>query len=89
MKLCFLWMYHCGLVGLITTVTSYFKTITPKAWTGGIDHKANFLANCDQLASRFIPGKGCQQVRLQPEGAPRYLLCNLVLFLWLRNFAEP
>lgn len=42
MKLYFLWMYHCGLAGFITTVTSSLKTYTPKPWTGGIDHKANF-----------------------------------------------
>lgn len=89
MKLCSLWIYHCDLVGLITTVTSSLKTITPKAWKGGIDHKANFFADCDQLTSRFIPGKGCQQGRLQPEGKSGTCFALLALFLWLRNFAEP
>lgn len=45
--------------------SSSLKTITPKAWTGV---QSKILADSDQLASRFIPGKGCQQVRLQPEG---------------------
>lgn len=42
LKPCFLWIYHCDLVALITAVTFSFKAITAKPRTGELEQITNF-----------------------------------------------